>query len=56
MTEQEQMVEDCENGEQRLTDWERGFIDSIGKVLREGGELTEKQAEALERVWERATS
>lgn len=56
MTEHEQMVDDCENREERLTEWERGFIDSIGKVLREGGTLTERQAETLDRIWERVTS
>lgn len=56
MTEHEQMVEDCENRESKLSDWERGFIDSIGKQLRNGRPLTPKQAERLDEVWERVTS
>ena len=31
MTEQEQMIEDCEHREERLSDWDRSFIDSISK-------------------------
>lgn len=56
MTEHEQMVEDCEQRESRLTDWQRGFIDSIGKQLRDGRSLTAKQAEALDDIWESATA
>lgn len=50
-----QMVEDCENRESKLTDWERGFIDSLSKQLAEGRRLTEKQAAALDEIWERVT-
>lgn len=55
MTEHEQLIEDCENREEKLSDWERGFIDSIGKQLADGRALTEKQAETLEAIWERVT-
>lgn len=56
MTEQEQMVQDCEAREDRLSDWERSFIDSIGRELARGRSLTEKQDERLTKVWERATA
>lgn len=56
MTEHEQMVDDCEQREERLSDWDRGFVDSIGKQLRDGRSLTAKQAAALETIWERATA
>ena len=56
LTEQEQMVEDCEQRESRLSDWERAFIDSIGNQLRDGRTLTAKQAETLDSIWERATA
>lgn len=56
MTEHEQMIEDCEQRESRLSDWERSFIDSIGKQLRDGRPLTTKQAEALDSIWEAATA
>ena len=49
----EQMLADCEARESRLTDWERGFIDSIRHSLERG--LTVKQDETLERIWNRVT-
>ena len=55
MTEHEQMVLDCAQREERLTDLERSFIDSVGKQLREGRALTTKQADRLDDIWERAT-
>lgn len=56
MTEHETMVDDCEKREERLSDWERGFIDSIGRQLAEGRSLSTKQAERLDDIWERATA
>lgn len=50
-----QMAKDCENRESKLTDWERGFIDSITRQLDAGQALTGKQAETLDRIWERVT-
>jgi len=55
MTDHEQMVADCEAREARLSDWERGFVDSIGTHLGAGRTLTEKQADTLEAIWNRAT-
>jgi len=37
----------------RLTEWEEGFLSSIEKRLDEGVELTEKQGEALDKIWRR---
>lgn len=51
-----QLIEDCETREDRLSDWERGFIDSIKSQLEAGKTLTEKQVETLEATWERATA
>ncbi len=53
--EHQQMVKDCENRESKLTDWERGFIDSISKQLAEGRRLSAKQAAHLDEIWERVT-
>ena len=52
---QVQMVEDCENREGRLTDWERSFIDSLKSYMARGGFLSTKQEEHLTQVWEKAT-
>jgi len=50
-----QMIEDCENREAKLSDWERSFIDSIGRQLAAGRALTDEQVEQLDRIWERVT-
>ena len=50
-----QMIQDCENRESKLSDWERGFIDSISMQMAKGGALTQKQAETLDTIWERVT-
>lgn len=55
MTEHEQQVADCERRESRLTDWERGFIDSVSRQLAAGRRLTERQADTLSTIWEKAT-
>lgn len=51
-----QLVRDCEMREERLSDWERGFVDSIRHKLEEGRDLTPKQIECLDQVWERVTA
>ncbi len=56
MTEHEQMISDCEAREDRLNDWERGFLDSVSDWLGRGGKtLTDRQAEKLETIWDRVT-
>ena len=51
----QQMVQDCESRESKLTDWERGFIDSLSHQMANGYPLSEKQAERLDVIWERVT-
>lgn len=48
-----QMLSDCEARESKLTDWERGFIQSIAERIEHG--ITQKQYETLEKIWERIT-
>lgn len=55
ISEQLTMVEDCEERESRLTEWEAGFLDSIRRRLEQEKPLSEKQADTLDRIWERAT-
>lgn len=50
------MVEDCEKRDSRLTDWERGFLDSISERLENEQGLSERQIETLENIWERVTA
>ena len=55
LDEAEQMVEDCEARESKLTEWEIDFIDSIGTRLRHGNSLTEAQETTLTKIWNRVT-
>lgn len=50
------LLEDCEKRESRLTDWERGFVDSLRRQIEEGRRPTRKQVETLDAIWERATA
>lgn len=51
-----QLIEDCENRESRLTDWERGFVDSVKRQIGSGRTLTEKQSDRLDEIWQRVTA
>ncbi len=55
MSDDEQMVADCEARESRLTEWEADFIQSLRERIDAGRGLTDRQAEMLDRVWTRAT-
>ena len=50
------LLEDCEAREERLTDWERGFVDSLRDQIERGCRPSPKQIEILDNVWERATA
>lgn len=50
------LIDDCEARESRLTDWERGFIDSLRRQISDGRRPTLKQVDTLDSVWEKATS
>lgn len=56
MDDNEQMLKDCEDRESKLTDWERSFIDSLQRQWEVKGSLSPRQAEVLEKIWERVTS
>jgi hypothetical protein len=49
------LLEDCEKREERLTDWERNFVDSLTKQIEAGRRPCLKQIETLDSVWEKAT-
>lgn len=51
-----ELLDDCDERESKLTDWERGFCDSLRKQITDGRRPTQKQIDALDRVWERATA
>lgn len=54
--EYERMLKDCQKREERLTDWERNFIDSLEHRMLHGGVPTPKQCEVIDRIWERVTA
>ena len=49
------LLDDCEKREERLTDWERGFVDSLRRQIEQDRRPTAKQIETLDTIWERAT-
>ena len=50
------MLDDCEKRESRLTDWERGFVDSLRAQIGRGRPPSPKQTETLDTIWERVTA
>jgi len=50
------MLDDCEKRESRLTDWERGFVDSLRSQLERDCRPSAKQIETLDNIFERATA
>lgn len=50
------LLDDCEKREARLTDWERGFVDSLREQIAAGRRPTTKQIDTLDNIWERATA
>lgn len=50
------LIEDCEARENRMTDWERGFIDSLKSQIVDGRRPTTRQIETLDNIWEKVTS
>lgn len=51
-----QLLDDCEARESRLSDWEREFADSLRRQIEGGRPPTQKQIDALDSMWERATA
>lgn len=45
----------AEEASDNLNDWETTFLDSIGLRLLDGKDLTQKQAEILERIYTEKT-
>jgi hypothetical protein len=50
------MLDDCEKRESKLSDWEIGFVDSLGMRIAAGKTPTPKQIETLDTIWERVTA
>lgn len=50
------LLEDCEKREERLSEWEREFADSLSRQIAEGRRPSVKQSEMLDSIWERVTA
>lgn len=44
------------DGDVDLNEWETEFIESIGRQVAAGRELSDKQDEILERIWKKVTA
>lgn len=49
------MVEDCENRESQMSEWECNFIESIRSQIEDDRILSSKQIETLENIWDKVT-
>lgn len=54
MSDAEAMLQDCKKRYAKLYDYERGFIDGLLE-LNDIGDMSYKQYEKLEQIWERIT-
>lgn len=54
--EYEQLIEDCENRDSRLSPWAREFLDSIKARIKRWDPLTVNQVDKLNEIWEKATA
>lgn len=50
------LIDDCEQREGRLSDWQRGFLDSLRRQIEAGNVPTQKQIDKLDEAWEQATA
>jgi len=39
----------------RMNDWERGFVQTIKRLLQKGPRSTARQLEKLDQIWQRVT-
>ena len=50
------MLKDCEKRSEWLTEWDRGFVESLRRQIADGRQPSAKQIEKLDNVWERVTA
>ena len=50
-----QMIDDCEDRESRLSEWDIEFLESIRNRVEQGISLTSSQEKCLTDIWEKAT-
>lgn len=49
------MIKDCEEREEKLSDWERNFVQSLRERVDKNLSLTDRQIEKLNQIWDRIT-
>lgn len=55
MDETEQMIQDCQNWEKKLNEWETGFIQGVDEQYGKKGYLSPGQLDKLEAIWNKVT-
>lgn len=51
-----QMLKDCVRRQSKLTEWDRGFLDSLVHEIEDHGTPTPRQCEVLDKIWDRVTA
>lgn len=46
-----QAIEECEEHDSLLNNWERQFLDSIGNQIQKGNPLNQTQVDKLQEIW-----
>lgn len=49
------LISDCTDRQEKLTDWEVDFLSSIEDQIDGGRRLSARQVETLENIWEKVT-
>lgn len=49
------LVNDCMQRQDRLSNWEQDFLQSIAEQIAKGRALSEKQVNKLNSIWDKAT-
>lgn len=52
----QEMVDDCLDREQKLSQWESDFMTTLDDQLADRGFISDKQYSILSRVWDRVTA
>lgn len=55
MDDTEQMIQDCQNWQTKMNEWEQGFVQSIDEQYTKKGFLSAAQMDKLENIWQKVT-
>ncbi len=50
-----QMIEDCQNWQMKMNEWEQNFVQSIDEQYTKKGYLSPAQMDKLEMIWQKVT-